>query len=224
MEFVKVENDLEFGGPPRFTFRGECPHCRHLASFAPVTSIHQEGERWIEALQCTACQQFILGILRLQANPDGRSSSYVYDRHYPLSVPDDHVSPDVPENIRSDFREALLCRWVKAYKATGVMCGRALEAACIGLGSDPKTKIGEQIDYLATAGKITTPLRQMAHAIKLGRNRGAHPPEDGETEILNEPEADALIAFMIEFFHHVYVLPAKLKALDLSKSATKGNA
>jgi hypothetical protein len=83
------------------------------------------------------------------------------------------------------------------------MCGRALEAACIDLGSDPEEKIGTQIDSLANARKITASLKDMAHTIKLGRNRGAHPPEDGETEILNEPEAGALIGFMREFFHHV---------------------
>jgi hypothetical protein len=98
-----------------------------------------------------------------------------YLAHYPLGKPNDDAPSEIPAAIADDFKEAIRCQWIKAFKVSVAMFGRALEASCINLGADADKKIHEQIDWLASQGKITAPLREMAHTIRLGRNRGAHP-------------------------------------------------
>jgi hypothetical protein len=76
------------------------------------------------------------------------------------------------------------------------------------------------IDWLAAQGTITTPLKEMAHRVRLGGNLGAHPPEDpiDATEITIGPEyADAVLEFTREFFQHVYVMPERLKKYTFKK-------
>jgi hypothetical protein len=94
------------------------------------------------------------------------------------------------------------------------MCRRALESSCIQLGADQKLVLAEMIDWVHSQGLITTPLQKMAHKIRLGGNRAAHPQSD---KSLTVGDADAVIEFTDHFFDHVYVLQAKLLRLDFSK-------
>ena len=162
-------------------------------------------------MECQGCRGYILGIVT-RKHP---SRGCRYEAHYPLGKPDDSVSEDVPEDIRKDFREALRCRWVDAYNATLEMCRRALESSCIQLGAtDSKlVTLEKKIDWVQSQGKITTALRDMAHKIRLGGDRGAHPSE----KIMESEHADAVIEFTKEYLDHVYVMPAKMAKFDFSR-------
>jgi hypothetical protein len=145
------------------------------------------------------------------------SGSWVYDVHYPLGKPRDTVAEEIPNEIKPDFKEALRCRWVDAYNATVEMCRRALESSCIQLGANPDLALAKMIDWVHAQGKITTPLKDMAHKIKLGGNRGAHPSD----RTLSEEDADAVIEFTEEYFQHVYVMPARMAKFNFDKPKKK---
>ena len=104
---------------------------------------------------------------------------------------------------------------MNAYNATVEMCRRAIEASCLQLGAKGNDSIEAQIDWVHSQGKITTPLKEMAHKIRLGGNRGAHPSQ----RIITENDADAIIEFTQEYFDHVYVMLAKMAKFDFSKRA-----
>jgi hypothetical protein len=212
----------------RFSFNGVCPHpaCRRDSVFFPVTGAHSEtigntqrGQpiaRLAAVMQCQGCRKFILAIVTHVQN----HNEYGYEEHYPLGSPNDSVSEDIPLDIRSDFREAMRCRWVDAYNATTEMCRRAIETSCIQLGAKPTDSIEAQIDWVHSQGKITTPLKDMAHKIRLGGNRGAHP----SSRAITQEDADAVIEFTREYFDHVYVMPAKMAKFDFSKKALPPSA
>jgi hypothetical protein len=156
-------------------------------------------------MRCSGCLKYILGIVLKQA-----AGPWHYRGHYPLGSPKTDISHDIPDPIRSDFIEAIKCRWVGADKAAVTMCRRAIESACENLGAKAKENIRAKIDELFKAGTITGPLQQMAHRVRLEARVAAHPQEDGLDSISDE-DADAIIEFTQEFFDHVYVMPAKLK-------------
>jgi len=161
----------------------------------------------ITGTQCQACKNFLLVVGRRQhANP----TPYVLEAVYPLGKPNDSVAPEVPTQIAEDFREALRCEWVKAYKAAVTMCRRALQSSCVQLKAKD-AKLADQIDELATNGTITTSLKEMAHQVRLTGNDGAHPGKDGLNDV-SEQDARDIITFTREFFHHVFVVPALVKA------------
>ena len=156
-----------------------------------------------------------------------------YVEHYPLGKPNDSVACEIPEHIQPDFKEALRCLWVEAYNATAEMCRRALEASCIDLGAPKKKVLELMIDWLAEQRIITPFLQRVAHKIRLGGNRGAHPEdipsvtteaaavevdvEGGPVTVITEEHAKAIVDFTREFFHHVYVVPKQLDKYDFSK-------
>lgn len=209
-------------GREAFCLRGKCPHCGYYASFPSVTAPYTERLVGVElrvvgAAQCEACKGYILGIVRTVANPDSPVEyRYAYEAHYPVGRPDDSVPEGVPDHIAGDMREAMRCRWVDAYNATVEMCRRALEASCVELGADSNLRLLEMIDWIASRGKITSPLQAMAHKIRLGGNRGAHPAND-PADMLDAEDADAVIVFTKEYLRHVYEMPEKMARFDFSK-------
>lgn len=204
-----------------FVLNGTCPHCHKEAAFVPVTAAYEERRgnwpyRTAEVAQCIACNDYILAICKFEQVRSDRGH-YVYEVHYPLGTPDDSVSPEIPDEIKPDFQEALRCRFVKAYNATAEMCRRALEASCIQQGASADVVLSKMIDWLHDQRQITTPLRDMAHKIKLGGNLAAHSSD----KRLTEEDADAVLAFTDEYFQHVYVTPARMARHDFSKPKKK---
>lgn len=208
MEIVnfQAQNFSQVGG------RGICPHCSFRSYFKPVTSAHTEdrGGRWYticNGAQCEACKGFVLVVGKKY---EQNQQAWTFDAVYPLGKPNDFVAPEVPAPIAADFQEALRCAWVNAYRATVTMCRRALQASCVELKAKD-AKLQDQIDELASKGVITESLKQMAHEVRLTGNDGAHPGKDGLNDV-SEPDSRDMIEFTREFFHHVFVVPAKLKA------------
>ena len=206
----------------QFSLTGLCPYGKCGNSvFMLVTSVHQEpGSEptpnfpiLCAVLQCQGCRRFILGIV--QANPDKKYYKYLI--HFPLGKPDDSISSDVPPAIASDFSEAIRCRSVNAYNATVEMCRRAIQSSCEQLGADKELKLESQIDWVQSEGKITAFLKDMAHKIRLGGNRGAHP----SNRVITPEDADAVIEFTREYLDHIYIMPAKMAKFDFSKSGKK---
>lgn len=193
---------------------GECPHCSPTISyFRPVAS-HQEqmgtgGLRLVSAAQCESCKGFVLVIGQ---KPPGHTQ-FSLEAVFPFGKPNDAVSPEVEQtasDVAADFKEALRCHWVKAYCASVVMCRRAIQSSAVALDAKGGRLI-DQIDDLFKSGKITESLKDFAHEIRLTGNDGAHPDKDGLKGV-KEEDSRAIIEFTREYLHHVYVMPAKLRA------------
>jgi hypothetical protein len=188
---------------------------------APVAG-NAHRQAGVSAAKCQSCKKFVLvtGFRNSQGQPFG------LDQVFPLGKPNDEVDTNVPPPIASDFSEALRCQWIRAFKGCVVMCRRAVQASALKFGAPKNKRIVDQIDWLFEQGKITEFLKDFAHEVRLTGNVGAHPDKDSgatETDGLGNPETDALdevtpqdaedmIAFTREYLHHVYVMPAKLKA------------
>jgi hypothetical protein len=208
-------SQMEHGG---FVLKGECPHCGNKAAFPTVTDPYHEGsgdeQRHIAVARCIACNEYILAMLKLG------ELTWVYDRHYPLGEPNDTLSEDIPVEIRSDFKEAIRAEWIKAYKATVLMCRRSLQTSC-----DMEKAVGKdlytQIDDLAAKQKITAPLKGMAHRIRLLGKKGAHGDYSDIDDTITPKDAADAIQFMKHYLEHVYVFPARLAASSVPSTGKK---
>lgn len=172
------------------------------------------ARRFSAVTQCQGCREYVLAVVTREAARPGvqPTSPFVYEAHYPMGKPDDSIDEGIPSHIGEDFQEALRCMFVNAYNATVCMCGRALESACLDLQAEGKT-LEDKIDDLEKKRQISSPLKDMAHHIRLTRNRGAHAPTNGkqEAEKPTKEHAEALIAFTRQFFLTVYTMRFKLQ-------------
>lgn len=205
------------------TLRGRCPHCGEPSVFMLVTSLgHMPNGQRIGGMQCQGCLDYILAVFTSTGH------NFTYAKHFPLGKPDEKVAQEIPPHIQEDFKEALRCMFVNAYNATAEMCRRALEASCIERGTPTNIKVLEdKIDWLEQQRKITPDLQEAAHKVRLGGNRGAHPPEggpateepeaNGPVEKIEKEHAEAIVDFTRHFFQYVYVIPKQLDKYDFSK-------
>ncbi len=196
---------------------GKCPHCGAISFFQPIGGAHfdQNNTRICNAAQCQACKHFVLVVGRRASG----TQEFGLEAFYPLGRPNDQVDPAVPETIAADFREALRCRFVDAFKAAVAMCRRAIQTSCHERGADKKKKLVDQIDELTQRGFITQSLKDMAHEVRLEGNLGAHPDKDG-LEDVGCQDADDIIEFTRQYVEHVYVMPAKLQARVAARKAS----
>jgi hypothetical protein len=217
------------GGAGAFSFSGECPHCGDRSVFLSVAGFAEavSGGKYLHAavMRCQGCQKFILGVAE---SIGGQNTTYV--EHYPLGKPDDSVDENVPTPIAEDFSEALRCLWVRSHKAAVAMCRRSVEAACKDLGAKGKD-LYSKIEDLAEQDVITDPMRRMAHQVRLTANRKLHekPKLEKETESkedaddldnMAERDAQRMITFTKEFFHHVYAIRALLEFYEKPEGET----
>ena len=222
----------------QFSLRGIClyPDCARPSVFINQCSAHvldlgYGGVRLVGIMQCQGCQHFVLAIV--DHTPNERTE-YQYREHYPIGAPNQAVATEIPKHIAEDFKEALRCQFASAYNATAEMCRRAIEASCLNLGAPKKDVLEDMIDWLEKRRKITPDLMQAAHKVRLGGNRGAHPPVEGMPPLDGQPplaeplqvgpvekiekeHAEAIVDFTRHFFQYVYVIPKQLDKYDFSK-------
>jgi hypothetical protein len=208
--------------PPQVGANGECPHCAPTISyFRPVAShgesISGSRHRVVSAAQCESCKGFVVVI----GSKNQHQAEYVLEAVYPLGKPNDTVAAEVQaaaKDVAEDFAEALRCHWIRSYRASVVMCRRAIQSSAIALEASGGRLI-DQIEDLFKSGKITDSLREFAHEIRLTGNDGAHPDKDGLSDVKAKDSAD-IIEFTREFLNYIYVMPAKLKARKTPPAAT----
>jgi hypothetical protein len=224
-------------GNGSFSLRGTCPYSTDCGKSVFITQsaiqagIEQRGStvyaRTVAIMQCQGCRRYILAIVENQQN---YAQTYRYCEHFPVGAPDQRIADEIPDHIKDDFKEALRCLFVDAYNATAEMCRRAIEVACLDLHAPKDRVLEKMIDWLEQQRIITPYLKDAAHNVRLGGNRGAHPPADGPTppgatpptedapvEKIEKEHAEAIVGFTREFFHHVYVGPKLLAKYDFSK-------
>lgn len=225
MEFSSIREDSG-----RFTIHGTCPHCvpPTRASFTTVTepfAYKIDNHNYLVGVaQCIACRKFILATIRYGQRTFGGQTGWYYLHHYPIGTPDDSVAEEVPEHIRTEFSEAKRCLAIKAYSAAAEMCRRSVETSCLDLGAPYRDVLEDMIDWLEENRIITPALKKVAHQVRLGGNRGAHPWKVGEPVkppipviVIEKEHAEAIVKFTWHFLEHVYVVPKQLPQYDFSK-------
>ena len=210
-----------------FTLNGECPHCSPtrsafptVAALYPVGRVGEQTRRLFGIARCIACNKCILAIIKTE----DYGNSWQYETHYPVGKPRDALPDGIPERIGGDFKEALRCQFVNAYSATAEMCRRAIEASCLDLGAPYDEVLENTIDWLEQNRIITPKLKDVAHKVRLGGNRGAHPWKVGQPVakpipiiLIEKDHAEAIVSFTWHFLEHIYVIPNQLPQFDFSK-------
>ena len=65
------------------------------------------------------------------------------------------INGRIPEEVREDLEESLLCLSVAAYRGSAVLARRSIQQACLLKKCKAKTTLSEQIDELYDNNHIT---------------------------------------------------------------------
>jgi hypothetical protein len=190
-----------------------CPYCGQMAQF-PATNFWMTGRlprlgprAHGNLIQCP--NPMCRGLVLAGTTQPDQQGNYRVMGLLPMATVQE---PDetIPAAIRADLFEARLCASADAYKATAVLCRRALQGACVEQGATPKKNLHDQIDEVIASNKVHGSLRDSADAIRLIGNSGAHVGDDG-LEAVSADEADDILAFTEEFMQLTYVARERVR-------------
>ncbi|HSY50636.1 MAG TPA: DUF4145 domain-containing protein [Thermoanaerobaculia bacterium] len=115
-----------------------------------------------------------------------------------------HLDRLIPEEIRNSLAEATICFKAKAYNASTVMAGRALEGVCRHFGTE-KIYLGPGIQQLREKEVIDARLARWAGELQKARNLSAH----ASGEKVSRQDAQDLLDFVRAICEYVFVLTRK---------------
>ena len=178
-----------------------CPKCR-----CHTNLIHRAGYRkplgkdaylYFSVEECNNCEQHFLTI-----RVDEQDGPVV--KKYPDSLPSP-VDELIPQDVKIDFEEALLCFSVGAYRGAAALARRTVQLICVDKGADSKKTLRDQIDQLLADGVITKDIQEWAHEVRFLGNDAAHPNKN----TVSQDDAKDILDLLESLCEVLYVAPAK---------------
>ncbi len=177
----------------------ECNFCE-VKVFGKVIASHEsyyEGDPspfHAKLLECPRCKNTLLGGYYVFEEPISELS-----RLWPLQ--ETYVPHEIPDICRFSIIEAKLCYKAKAYSATAVMCGRALEGICKHHKTSSKD-LFNGIKELRDKKIIDERIYLWSEQLRHHRNIGAH----ASSEKVSKEDAHDLLDFVSAICEYVFVL------------------
>jgi hypothetical protein len=201
--------------PPKIT---TCPHCGKTAAHE---LIHREDytdgnddsqeERWLAILKCSKCGRPSI----YRDEWDGKKEKWHAILVYPIPR---RAPEEVPAKIRKRFDDALGMR-NQSLSLTAVGLRKTLEDICNDKKAQGET-LNQRFAYLGDNGFIPQPLSELMQSSPTIGKIGSH---FGNMEISQE-EVDALIEYTLAVFECLYIVQARIEAVQESlEFEMKGN-
>jgi hypothetical protein len=201
-----------------------CPHCKAYSGMSLVSVPQYEyimkfRLSWVGFVyRCDACNEPVFFKFRIQTL--GHPVTIDDQRFEIQRAAETFDLSDLPENVESDIKEALICYSNGCWNAFAAMCRRALQSAAIELGTEGSTKVQQQIETLHSMGFVDEDTFAQLKAIMLNGHDGAHP----HLPRLSSERCDILLELMKDALYQLFVRKAKIeKAARLRKEAIEGN-
>ena len=165
-----------------------------------VRSVHEShGEDLREEFTYLVCARCQRPMVLTRNDYGGGFEEDEYYRAYPALQR--QISFALPEGVRRAYDEAVKTEQAKAWMATAVMAGQALEAVCKDYDSTIRT-ISDGLRKLLAAGVISQELFEWGNGLRVVRNRGAH----ATSRPVNADDARFALDFLQALLEIVYYL------------------
>lgn len=203
-------------------FTVKCPHCSTTSGLSAISVPRFDLLRRYEpksvgiAYQCDACRETVF--LRFPVVYDwGNSRVKIPDDYTEIERPrEDYEFKYLPENVSSDFREALTCYSDSCFNAFAAMCRRTIQSASAALGAEGKDKVLKQIADLKDMADIDNDTFEILKAIVVAGHDGAHP----HLPALAPERAKILLELMKDVLYQLFIRKKKiLEAAEKRKEA-----
>lgn len=175
-----------------------CPSCERHTSLSELIHYDKSSIRF-EISECNNCIQHFLVIRN--RNEDSIIAMY------PKSLPG-HVDEKIPEPIKTDFREALVCEAAGSYRGAAALARRTLQVICIDKGAPENKKLHQQVDWLFDNNIVTNEIKEWAHEVRYVGNDAAHP---NATDVTREDARD-ILELLQSMCEVLYIAPARAAA------------
>lgn len=200
-----------------------CPSCRQASALTDRTQYTKEldGGRLRVVYAVAECNNCDFHFLVARESLSGKIIKI-----WPKSLPG-KVSDLIPEPIKGDFEEALVCEAAGSYRGAATLARRTLQVICLEKGA-PKEKqqkknpektmrvdLSEQIDWLYKNNIITDEIKNWAHEVRYVGNDAAHPTA---TDVSSDDARD-ILELLQSMCDVLYIAPARAAARKSKRTA-----
>lgn len=113
----------------------------------------------------------------------------------------------LPDDIASDFKEALTCFSIGSYNAFAAMCRRTAQSVFTKLGAKGKDKVHNQLRELKETTGIDDDTFEVFEQVIISGHDGAHP----HLPKLSHERAVVLLELMKDVLYQLFIRQAKIK-------------
>jgi len=209
----------------------KCPHC--LIAFSEqyeqfVIGSDKTLQNWmIRYCKCPECDKMIVFLSGYTYSTTGGGEPEKVDfLVYPRAISRTPVSPLVPDQHSSDYKEACLVL-SDSPKASSALSRRCLQSILREIAGVKGSTLNDEIDEVLKSGGLPTYLAESIDAVRNIGNFSAHPIKSTSTgEIVDvEPgEAEWLLDVLEGLFDFYFVQPAIMKAKRAALNKKLSNA
>lgn len=194
-----------------------CPHCGAKVHIEKLWSAHHSFDNgnveFYVVFRCKPCRKLLLKTFIFKQNKYSDETNLEtggWDEKFPVSLDTELSKLDleyIPEEVFSDYQEALKCKSISANRASCAMFRRALQGGLVELGANKDDDLIKQIDSLTN---LPADIKDWAHQIRIFGNWGAHPDKDKLKDV-NAEEVAETHDFISKFFVYMFIMPRKVK-------------
>lgn len=195
-----------------------CPHCWWKTHIEKLWNDYHTYNNWDREFyvifRCKPCKKLLLKTYYFEQNPYGWGKVMLKDKwwndKYPMILDTELKSEDIkhiPENVYFDYKEALRCKWIYAYKAACSMFRRTLQSWLLHLGADKKLDLIAQINVI---DNLPSDIKDWSHQIRIFWNWWTHPDQDNLKDV-NEDDVIEVQDFISKFLTYMFIMPEKVK-------------
>jgi hypothetical protein len=177
-----------------------CPYCKLTSTTSAPFSIDvpHSADRYT-IVECDNCKSISFG------GVNGGTPTRIRVL-YPISREEE--PEEYPDMVKDNYKEAVRSLGVGSYKASVLMTRSALQAAMRDKQAKGNT-LFQEIEDLAARHVIPDSLKDWAHELRDGGNLAAHPEPQ---KIVEQIDAEGLLALAESIFQYLYVVPAQVAA------------
>ncbi len=190
-----------------------CPSCKGYSSLTDRASYNKDVNGTHVGFCVSECNSCDFHFLVMRHRTSGNIIKI-----WPKTLPG-KVNDLIPEPIKKDFEEALLCEVAGSYRGAAALARRTLQVICLDKGAPESMKLHKQIDWLFQNNIVTDEIKSWAHEVRYVGNDAAHP---NATEVSNE-EARDILELLESMCDVLYVAPARAAVRRARRTNTSGD-
>ena len=207
---VWSDNNPKYVFERHFALR--CPHCGIQSNLSAVSIPRYEyltrfrpSEVGI-AYRCDACNSPVF--LRFAVSSYEDSHVLISPEYREVERPQETFEYHyLPDDVASDFREALTSYSNGCLNAFAAMCRRCVQSTSANLGAEGKDKVLNQLRDLKDMAAIDDETFEILNQIIIAGHDGAHP----YLPTLSEKRAGILLELMKDVLYQLFVRAAKIR-------------
>lgn len=202
-------------------FTVKCPHCGVPSGLSAISIpqwellVRYKPERTGVGYRCDACSKPVF--LRFAVSYDlSHNQITLQEPHEEVERPQEtYEFSYLPNEVASDFREALTSYSNSCFNAFAAMCRRTIQSGCTVLGVDGKDKVLKQIEDLKTVTQVDEETFDVLKTVVIAGHDGAHP----HLPILSAERAEVLLELMKDVLYQLFVRKKKIEEAAAKRAA-----